>query len=736
MNNLKSEKGSYLKSAVRQPVNWYPWCTEAFDIAKENDLPILLDIGAVWCHWCHVMDKESYEDEETANIINENFVAIKVDKDERPDIDSRYQKAVSAFSGNGGWPLTAFLTYEGYFFYGGTYFPKEAKYGIPSYKSVLAEIGKYYRENKDAVFSQSKDFYNRIFKDLNKFSIFNIQRINEAVKGDKSLNEEYAGRLLNEAAQEFKLHFDNENGGLDESPKFFYFSGMELLLWDYMINHDRDSLSKGAFTLKKMVFGGVFDHVGGGFHRYSTDRQWIIPHFEKLAADNANALRVYLNYYMATGDKVILNAINKTMDFITNDLYDRMNGGFYASMDADAADGDDGSFFTWTLDELKDVFAKNEELKAVINLFNIGKDGRMRGQGDNDGGTAAVKTNGTVPNVLYIGSRELEEDIVLSKFYNNAVSRLKSQRDKRKQPFIDKVKYSSINGNIIYSITELSKIFNPYNNNNGNRRKLNEIAEKSIKPFLDIFDKNGDVGRFIGEPGGGVLEDNAYIILALIGLFETTSKPMYLVYAKKIAGHVIKNYYDSDEGGFFDINHTIKSSKIGFLSHKEKSIIDYGGYSPNSMILSGMARLYALTNDIQFQNVILKSFEYFINDANNFKYNSSSYIMSLVYYAQGVNKNIIIGSLTDSGIIDYFKGANNINNIDSGKKFFKFNSINIFIDINNRDIIESYMNFGDRHKEDDMIIFEEVRRAVHDYKKTKKPLIYRCKDKSCDIEVL
>lgn len=225
MNNLKSEKGSYLKSAVRQPVNWYPWCTEAFDIAKENDLPILLDIGAVWCHWCHVMDKESYEDEETASIINENFVAIKVDKDERPDIDSRYQKAVSAFSGNGGWPLTAFLTYEGYFFYGGTYFPKEAKYGIPSYKSVLAEIGKYYRENKEAVFSQSKDFYNRIFKDLNKFSIFNIQRINEAIKGDKSLNKEYAGRLLNEAAQEFKLHFDNENGGLDESPKFFYFRG-------------------------------------------------------------------------------------------------------------------------------------------------------------------------------------------------------------------------------------------------------------------------------------------------------------------------------------------------------------------------------------------------------------------------------------------------------------------------------------------------------------------------------
>ena len=641
MNNLKSEKGSYLKSAVRQPVNWYPWCAEAFDKAKENDLPVLLDIGAVWCHWCHVMDKESYEDEETASIINQDFVAIKVDKDERPDIDSRYQKAVSVFSGNGGWPLTAFLTYEGYFFYGGTYFPKEAKFGIPSYKSVLAEIAKYYKENKEAIFSQSKDFYDRIFRDSNKFLIFNIQRINEAVKEGKSLSEEYVKGLLSEAAQEFKLHFDNENGGVDEFPKFFYFSSLELLLWDYAVNHDKDSLSKGVFTLKKIADGGVFDHVGGGFHRYSTDRKWIIPHFEKLANDNANALRVYLNYYRITGDKVILNAINRTLDFITNDLYDRINGGFYASMDADVTEGDDGSFFTWTFDELKGIFPDNEELKAIINLFNIGKDGRMREQGENGNGAAVIGgINGATPNVLYINSREREGDIVLSKFYNDAVCRLKTQRDKRKQPFIDKIKYSSVNGNIIYSITELSKIFSFNNNDNGNRQKLNEIAEKSIKPFLDVFDKNGDVGRFIGEPGGSLLEDNAYIILALTGLFETTSKPMYLVYAKRIAEHVIKNYYDGEEGGFFDIKHTVKSSKIGFLSHKEKSIADYGGYSPNSMILLGMARLYVLTNEIRFQNVILKSFEYFINDANNFKYNSSSYIMSLMHHALGINKNI------------------------------------------------------------------------------------------------
>jgi len=580
MNNLRNERGSYLRSAVNQPVDWYPWCADAFNEAKERDMPVLLDIGAAWCHWCHVMDAESYMDAETASIINRNFIAIKVDKDERPDIDSRYQKAVSIFSGGGGWPLTAFLTYDGYFFYGGTYFPKEPKFGIPSYKSVLKEIAKYYRENKDAVFSQTIDFYNRIFKDSNKFSIFNIQRLNEAVRKDKGLSEEYAFRLLDEAAQEFKLHFDNENGGTEGAPKFFNFSSIEMLLQDYKINHNKDSLTKGIFTLKKIACGGVFDHVAGGFHRYSTDAKWIIPHFEKLAGDNADALRIYLNYYDTTGDRFILNIINKTLDFITNDLYDKVSGGFYASVDADVSENDDGSFFTWTYDELIEVFPDEGELNTVINMFNIGKDGRILNQDERAGETDKIKRmdgtaliNSNVPNVLYLDLQRDARDILLSRLYNNITARLKTRRDNRKKPFIDKTKYSSLNGNIIYSITELNKIFNFKNNgkhsgrllsaaslrkNEENRQKLNEIAEKSIGLFLTAFDKNGDIGRFIGESGGSLHADNAYMLLASIGLFETTSKPIYLTYAKRIAEYVIANYYDSRDGGFFDIKHTSK----------------------------------------------------------------------------------------------------------------------------------------------------------------------------------
>ncbi len=715
MNNLKSEKGSYLRSAVNQPVDWYPWCAEAFEKAKERDLPVLLDIGAVWCHWCHVMDRESYADNETAAIINENFIGVKVDKDERPEIDSRYQKAVSVFSGNGGWPLTAFLTYDGYFFYGGTYFPKDANYGIPSYKSVLTEISKYYRENREAIFAQSLDFYNRIFEESGKFSIFNIniKRINDAIKKDNSINVDYVKKLLNEGALEFKLHFDGDNGGIDESPKFFHFSALELLSWDYIINKNRDSLSKGVFTLKKIASGGVFDHVGGGFHRYSTDKKWIIPHFEKLTEVNANALRIYSYYYRLTGDEILLNIMNRTLNFITGDLRDRLGGGFYASIDADLGNGDDGKFFTWTFDELRDVFPDKDEFNTVIRLFNFGKDGRMHIE------------EADSSNVLYTDNTT---ETISKRFYDKAVARLKSNRDKRKKPFVDKIRYSSINGNVIYSITELSKTFSPFD---ANRKRLNDIAEQSIKPFLDIFEKNGDVGRFVGEPGGSVLEDSIYIILSLIGLFEATSKPFYLVYAKRIAEYVIKNYYDGDRGGFFDTRHTTKGSKIGFLGYREKNIADYSGYSQNATALMAMSKLYVLTDEARFKDIILKSFKYFINEANTLKYNASGYLISLVYYALRANINIVAGKYGDKAISDYFDKAYNFSK-NNDKMAINFNSFNIFIDTHNRDIVESYAGFGN-HKKGDLPVFGEINKIIAEYDRVKKFLVFQCGDRSCNM---
>ena len=737
MNNLNSEKSSYLRSAVHQPVNWYPWCMEAFEKAKEKDLPVLLDIGAVWCHWCHVMDSESYEDEETAVIINEHYIAVKVDKDERPDIDSRYQKAVSVFSGTGGWPLTAFLTCDGNFFYGGTYFPKEPAYGMPPYKSVLIEIAKYYRDNKEAVFNQSLDFFKRISSDANKFSIFNIniKRINDSIKKDNSLNIEYVKKFINEASYEYKLHFDDANGGIDESPKFFYFSALELLALDYIANRDRDSLNKGTYTLNKIASGGVLDHVGGGFHRYSTDKKWIVPHFEKLAEINAQALRTYSLYYRLTNNKAFLNVINKTLDFITGELYDRINGGFYASVDADTGDEDDGKFFTWSYNEFREIFSGREEFKAAAEMFNLNKEGIMHNNktdydsaGEYSGPQPDIAYEpGEIPNVLYLGDNF---EYIGGKIYESAILKLKNFRDRRKKPYTDRVKYSSLNGNIIYSITELSKIFNPFDLN---RQKLNKIGEKSIKLFMDIFDKNGDVGRFIGEAGGSVLEDNAYIVLSLIGLFETTSNPVYFIYAKKIAEYTIKNFYDWERGGFFDIQHTTKSSKIGYLVHKEKNIADYGGCSQNASVLLAMSKLYILTGEIQFKNVILKSFEYFINEASMLKHSASGYLAGLIYYADKAKVNVIVGRYNDKAVIDFYSIYEKLNTFDKLKT--GLNSFNIFIDAGNKEIIDIYSGFAGYQK-GDALILEEIRNAVAEYGRVKKPLVFMCGYKSCNTKIL
>ncbi|MHB1679797.1 MAG: thioredoxin domain-containing protein [bacterium] len=680
MNNLKSEKSAYLQSAVNQPVNWYPWCKEAFETAKAKNIPVLMDIGAVWCHWCHVIDEESYEDEETASIINDNFIAIKVDKDERPDIDGRYQKAVTAFAGQGGWPLTTFLTYEGYFFYGGTYYPKESKFGLPAFKTVLLQISKYYTENQKLVLKQSKEFYNELFDETKGLAgkgaslFYQTNDLKNTFSSSYDVNlkdaEKKIKKLAAESAKEFLVHFDHENGGLDESPKFYYFPVLELLYYDYLINSNKESFAGGLFTLAKIALGGVFDQVDGGFHRYSTDKKWIIPHFEKLASDNASGLRVYAKYYslikiysslnlnldLNIGElqSLLLNAINKTLDFFTERLYDRINGGFYSSMSADVSGEsitDDGSFYTWTEDELKNAVFSNDKtlsyneskLSGAKFLLNFNKkDGIMPSDGR---------------KVIYF-----EENAFKKENYdktNSLINKLKEVRNKRKLPFIDKLKYASVNGNIIYALTEVYKIFkedyqlteintNKINNSDNNAdnfnnnetliNKIKTIAENSIKPFIEYFNKNGDVGRFIGEYTESNLEDNGYILLALIGLYEITLKEEYLEYAKKIGNYIIINFYDGDNGGFYDIRKNSKTPLIGFLNFKEKSILDYGSYSSNALAICGIAKLYYLTSEDVFERAAAVSAGYFISYASVYKYNIAGFISGIMDYSV-YNKN-------------------------------------------------------------------------------------------------
>src|ERR1700747_3581440 len=372
LNSLSRASSAYLRSAMHQPIRWHEWGPDAFATAQRENKPMLLDIGAVWCHWCHVMDRESYDDPEIAAIVNGHFIAVKVDRDERPDIDSRYQAAVQAVSGQGGWPLTAFLTPDGKPFYGGTYFPPSDGYGRPSFRRVLLSIANAYKEKHGDVVEQAS-----------------------MVESAIAQSESFAGRggrvsaSVLTAIQESALKmFDPQHGGFGQAPKFPHPSALDFLIERYA--KKRYAKTGGAAeptnsnrlrevivtTLEHMARGGVYDQLAGGFHRYSVDERWVVPHFEKMCYDNSELLKNYVHAYQVTGSEFFAGVARDIIRWMDEWLSDRERGGFYASQDADISMEDDGDYFTWTLDEARAVLTEEEGQVAALH-YDINEIGEM-----------------------------------------------------------------------------------------------------------------------------------------------------------------------------------------------------------------------------------------------------------------------------------------------------------------------------------------------------------------------
>src|SRR6058998_3791801 len=411
-NLLASEPSAYLKSAAHQPVHWHPWGDAAFDTARTLDKPILLDIGAVWCHWCHVMDGESYEDPDIAKLLNEEFVCIKVDRDERPDVDARYQRAVQALTGQGGWPLTAFLNPSGEVFFGGTYFPPEPNpFGRPGFASVLRQVARLYREQRDKVAQNAQAIRQHV-----------TEALNEAKRGTP------APRLLEDAANHMARMFDIRYGGFGTAPKFPHPAACEFLLarWhDTKLDWQREIIEK---TLTALARGGIRDHVGGGFHRYATDERWIVPHFEKMSYDNSELLRAYLSAYQTFGTPLFRDVASELVDWVLEVLSDRERGAFYTSQDADVAFGDDGDYWTWTLEEAKAELTAREGA-VVASVFDIEEKGEMH--------------HNPKKNVLWWKQDPAGDDEW--PLLRGAIGKLKAARDKRKAPFVDRAAYVNWN---------------------------------------------------------------------------------------------------------------------------------------------------------------------------------------------------------------------------------------------------------------------------------------------------
>src|SRR5579864_207959 len=430
LNSLARASSAYLRSAMHQPIQWHEWGEEAFAAAQRENKPILLDIGAVWCHWCHVMDRESYDDPEIAAIVNDHFIAVKVDRDERPDIDSRYQSAIQAVSGQGGWPLTAFLTPDGKPFYGGTYFPPNDGYGRPSFRRVLLSIANAYKEKHGDVIEQAR-----------------------LVEGAIAQSESFAGRTAKvsdsviAAIQKSAFSmFDAHHGGFGQAPKFPHPSTLDLLIERYARNGDETLRNLIFTTLEHMARGGVYDQLAGGFHRYSVDERWVVPHFEKMSYDNSELLKNYVHAFQATGSEFFANVARDIIRWMDEWLSDREHAGFYASQDADYSMDDDGDYFTWTLDEAAAVLS-GDELKAAQLHYDLNEVGEM----DHNPAKNVLYVRAPIEQIARRMNLPLEG---VRKLLQSARKKMYAARLQRPTPYVDKTVYVGWNSLCISAYLE------------------------------------------------------------------------------------------------------------------------------------------------------------------------------------------------------------------------------------------------------------------------------------------
>ncbi len=515
-NHLKNELSPYLQKHADNPVNWYPWGDEAFEKARKENKVIFLSIGYSSCHWCHVMERESFEDKATAKILNEHFISIKVDREERPDIDKHFQEVYQLMNGlGGGWPTSIFLTQELKPFYSATYIPPEPKYGMMSFPSLLEVIADKYK-NEKKLLTQKAD---EILRFLNP-------------KEDKIQATKLDISILTRISEHAKELFDSKYGGFNKAPKFPQTSTLSLLLDVYKLTSDKETLNMALFTLSAMAKGGLRDLVEGGFCRYATDNEWLVPHFEKMTYDNALLSDVYLQAYHASANTFYKDVAFETLDFMLEKMSEKSL--FYSASDADT-DGEEGKYFVYTYDKALRSFKKagipEKAHAALAEALHITKEGNIEGKN-------IVRVNDpTHPNIPY---------------YKEALEALVKRRKKRTYPFIDKKVIVSWNAMMIHSLFKASRV----------DKKYLPIAIKSLDALLQSMYVNSELyhSTLLGKTPKikAFLEDYAYLTEALIEGYKSTLSEVYLMTAQKLANNAIEKFFENGKWKFsrgeFEVN--------------------------------------------------------------------------------------------------------------------------------------------------------------------------------------
>ncbi len=517
-NRLINETSPYLLQHANNPVDWYPWGEEALERARSEDKPILLSIGYSACHWCHVMERESFEDEIIAGMMNENFVSIKVDREERPDLDQVYMQAVQMLTGSGGWPMTVFLTPEGKPFYGGTYFPPTDRQGMPGFPRLITSIAEAYKTNKGEV--------DRVTQQLTT----QMTQSNQIPKGTSILTVD----ILHQAYSTLATNFDYQNGGFGNAPKFPQPMGPEFLLRYYHHGYNPRALELVEITLEKMAYGGIYDQIGGGFHRYSTDAYWLVPHFEKMLYDNALLARLYLHTHLITGKPLYRRIVEETLDYVLREMTDS-SGGFYSAQDADS-EGVEGKFFVWTPDEIRAVLG-DADSEVFSSYYGVTPNGNFEGE--------------NILNIRQYPEAFAEAHDLTQEQLDEIISRsskaLLDVREQRIHPMRDDKVLASWNGLMLRSFAEAAAALG--------RADYLEAAVKNAGFLVGTMKSQGRLLRTYRDGHAkllGYLEDYSFVVDGLLALYEATFDICWLDEAVTLADSMIELFWDEGIGGFYD----------------------------------------------------------------------------------------------------------------------------------------------------------------------------------------
>jgi uncharacterized protein YyaL (SSP411 family) len=621
-NQLEHASSSYLRSARHQPVQWHPWGEAAFARAQAENKPILLDIGAVWCHWCHVMDRESYEDPELARIINEHYVAVKVDRDERPDVDARYQAAVSAISGQGGWPLTGFLTPDGRPYFGGTYFPRDDRYGRPGFGRVLLTMAQVWHDRRDEALESAT-------------SVMAAIEHNESFSGRGG---ELTLALVDKLANSAIAQFDPRNGGFGSQPKFPHPAALDLLL--QLAFNRGNTAAREAFnvTLEKMARGGVYDQIAGGFHRYSTDERWVVPHFEKMLFDNTELLRNYTHGFQSFVREDFRQTAREIIAWLDAVMTDRERGGFYASQDADINLDDDGDYFTWTLDEARTVLSP-EELNVATLYWDIGELGDMH----HNPARNVLHRKYTLNELAAEAHRPAAE---LQSLIESARGKLLAARIQRPTPFIDRTLYTGWNAMAVTAYLEAARVLRI--------DAARDFALLTLSRLLaQAWDGDASLYHVIAYPEGpaladrvpGTLDDYAFTVHAAIDGWLAGGEMKFFHSAVKLADAMIARFYDRTAGAFYDAATPEKgSTPLGALGARRKPLQDSPTPAGNPTAAAALLRLEVLSGRAEYREIAEDTLGSFAGIVEHFGLYAGSYGLALERLLLDPIQIVIVGT--------------------------------------------------------------------------------------------